>query len=183
MLLWWAQPAIQILSGIYCTLSLWPLLAIWQTKKRKKSISTWLNFFMCLGFQLRGHSITTWTRWGGEGVKNVWFCPRSGYENCPRRGGVKKWQNSDHVVVECPHELCFCLKAAKKYEKCSTSRLQETFHITFFFKFCLEETFFLLASKVWSLLCVCVTLHLYDHKQVAAFRDWSFNIVSNNQFV
>ena len=99
MLLWWAQPAIQILSGIYCTLSLWPLLAIWQTKKRKKSISTWLNFFMCLGFQLRGHSITTWTRWGGEGVKNVWFCPRSGYENCPRRGGggqkmAKFWPRS-----------------------------------------------------------------------------------------
>ena len=39
---------------------------------------------------LRGHSITTWTRWGGEGSNNVCFCPRSGYKNCPRRGwGVK----------------------------------------------------------------------------------------------
>ena len=50
----------------------------------------------------RGHSITTWTRWGGMGSKNVCFCPRSGYKNCPHRGGVKKWQNSVHVVVECP---------------------------------------------------------------------------------
>ena len=42
-------------------------------------------------------------RWGGRGLKNVCFCPRSGYKNCPRRGGgVKKWQNSVHVVVECP---------------------------------------------------------------------------------
>jgi hypothetical protein len=37
------------------------------------------------------------------GSKNGCFCPRSGYKNCPRRGGgVKKWQNSVHVVVECP---------------------------------------------------------------------------------
>ena len=39
---------------------------------------------------------------GGEGVKNICFCPLSGYKNCPRREGVKKWQNSVHVVVECP---------------------------------------------------------------------------------
>ena len=26
----------------------------------------------------------------GEGVKKVCFCPRSGYKNCPRRGGSKK---------------------------------------------------------------------------------------------
>ena len=38
-----------------------------------------------------------------EGLKNVCFCLRSGYKNCPRRGrGVKKWQNSVHVVVEWP---------------------------------------------------------------------------------
>ena len=55
-------------------------------------------------FKLRGNSISTWTRWGGEGVKNVCFCPRSGYnKNCPPRGGrVKKWQIYVHVVVECP---------------------------------------------------------------------------------
>ena len=39
---------------------------------------------------IRGHSITTWTRWGGRGSKNVCFCPRSGYKDCPRRGGVSK---------------------------------------------------------------------------------------------
>ena len=31
-----------------------------------------------------GHSITTWTRWGGSGSKNVCFCPRSGYKNSPQ---------------------------------------------------------------------------------------------------
>ena len=42
----------------------------------------------------------------GEGVKNVCFCLCSGYKNCPRRGeGVKKWQHSVHVVVECPLTL------------------------------------------------------------------------------
>ena len=47
---------------------------------------------------IRGHSITTWTIWGGgRGSKNVCSCPRSGYKNCPHRGG-KKWQNSVHVV-------------------------------------------------------------------------------------
>ena len=37
---------------------------------------------------------------GGRGLKNVDFCPRSGYENCPLRegGGGKKWQNSVHIV-------------------------------------------------------------------------------------
>ena len=47
-----------------------------------------------------GHSITTGTRLGGRESKNVSFCPRSGYKNCGR--GVKKWQNSAHVVVEYP---------------------------------------------------------------------------------
>ena len=35
---------------------------------------------------------------GRRGSKNVYFCPRSGFKNCPGRGGVKKWQNSVHVV-------------------------------------------------------------------------------------
>ena len=40
---------------------------------------------------------------GGRGSKNVCFCPRSGYKKCPRRGGGgQKWQNSVHVIVECP---------------------------------------------------------------------------------
>ena len=38
---------------------------------------------------LIGHSIATWTRWGGRGSKNVCFCLRSGYKNCPRRGAQK----------------------------------------------------------------------------------------------
>ena len=29
----------------------------------------------------------------------------SSYKNCPRRGGVKKWQNSVHVVVEWPQRV------------------------------------------------------------------------------
>jgi hypothetical protein len=47
-----------------------------------------LNFFrkgFCVKINeslLRGHSITTWTRLGGK--------------------GVKKWQNYFHLVVECP---------------------------------------------------------------------------------
>jgi hypothetical protein len=34
-----------------------------------------------------GYSLTTWTRWGGREAKNVCFNPRSGYKNCPPRGG------------------------------------------------------------------------------------------------
>ena len=31
------------------------------------------------------------------------FVHAQGYKNCPHKGGgVKKWQNSVHVVVECP---------------------------------------------------------------------------------
>ena len=39
---------------------------------------------------------------GGRGSKNVFFCSRSGYKNCPRGGGVKEWQASVPVVIECP---------------------------------------------------------------------------------
>ena len=54
---------------------------------------------------VRGHLRITRTRWRGS--KNVCFCPRSGYKNCPRRegGGVKKWQNSVQVVVEWPQKV------------------------------------------------------------------------------
>ena len=54
----------------------------------------------------RGHSITKYVDKMREGRKSktVCFCPRSGYKNCPRRGGpgggLEKWQNSVHVVVE-----------------------------------------------------------------------------------
>ena len=43
----------------------------------------------------------------GKGVKNVCFCPRSAYNNCPRRGAGRKWQNSVDVAVECPLSYCF----------------------------------------------------------------------------
>ena len=54
---------------------------------------------------LWGHSITiTWTRWGGEGVKKCLFLStlRVKKLSTQGRGGVKQWQNSVHVVVECP---------------------------------------------------------------------------------
>ena len=35
-------------------------------------------------------------RWGG------FFCPHSGYKTIHTKGWVQKWQNSVHVVVECP---------------------------------------------------------------------------------
>ena len=60
---------------------------------------------------------------GGKGVKNISFCPCLGYKNCPRRadgGGEfkKKWQNSVHVVVECPltSKLGQRLRAIFSYE-------------------------------------------------------------------
>ena len=40
---------------------------IWHYKKPTK-------ISRCAG----GHSITTWTRWGGRGSKNICFCPRRG---------------------------------------------------------------------------------------------------------
>ena len=75
--------------------------AFWQIMGQHNRIrlqnSNWV-------FMIWGHSITTWTRWGGGGgAKNVCFFPRSGDKNCPRQGGGggKKRQNSVHVVVEC----------------------------------------------------------------------------------
>ena len=51
---------------------------------QSNSLDSWHPLFL-----VRGHSITTWTRWG-EGVKKVCFCPHSRYKNCPRRGGGQK---------------------------------------------------------------------------------------------
>ena len=53
--------------------------------------------------KLRGHSITAWTRGGGEGVKKCMFLSTLRVEKLSTqegRGGAKKWQNSVHVVVE-----------------------------------------------------------------------------------
>ena len=52
----------------------------------------------------RGHSISTWTRWGGE-VKKCLFLStlrEKTVDASTQEGWVKKWQNSVHVVVECP---------------------------------------------------------------------------------
>ena len=41
-------------------------------------------------FTTRGHSITTWKRWGGEGVKKCLFLS---IKTVQAGGGAKKWQN------------------------------------------------------------------------------------------
>ena len=54
------------------------ILLIWIIRKnRKRAFLDWIFYLY-----IRGHSISTWTEWVGE--------------------GVKKWQNSVHEVVECP---------------------------------------------------------------------------------
>ena len=59
--------------------------------KWKSDEVIWQNHIVWLARSgLRGHSITTWPRWGGRGSKNVCFCPRSGYKNCPRGRGCQK---------------------------------------------------------------------------------------------
>ena len=45
----------------------------------------------------RGHSITTWTRWG-RGSKNVCFCPRSRYKNCPCMGCTSCWMTPKALI-------------------------------------------------------------------------------------
>jgi hypothetical protein len=49
---------------------------------------------------IRGHSITTWTRWREGGQKMSVFVHAQGIKTV--HAGVKTWQNSVHVVVECP---------------------------------------------------------------------------------
>ena len=52
---------------------------------------------------LRGHSITRWTRWGGGGGQKMSvFVHAQGIKTVHAGGGVKKCQNSVHVVVEWP---------------------------------------------------------------------------------
>ena len=60
-----------------------------------------------------GHLITTWTRWEKEGVKKCMFLSTLRVEKLSTqegRGGVKKWQNSVHVVVECPSYLIYAIE-------------------------------------------------------------------------
>ena len=59
--------------------------------RRHVDISDWiLNWHSVEAVRVRGRSQTTFRRWGGRESKNVYFCSRSGYENCPRKGGVSK---------------------------------------------------------------------------------------------
>ena len=66
---------------------LWDMSTAWE---HDKCLDTFLGPFRLSS--TRGHTITTWTRWGGggRGSKNVCFCPRSGCKNCPRKGGGSK---------------------------------------------------------------------------------------------
>ena len=50
---------------------------------------------------------------GGGGQKMSAFVHAQGTRTVHARGGVKKWQNSVHVVVECP--LCKSLIFSSKY--------------------------------------------------------------------
>jgi hypothetical protein len=57
---------------------------------------------------IRGQSITTWTRWGGGGgcQKMSVSVHAEGIKTLHAGGGgVKKWQNYVHVVIECPLTL------------------------------------------------------------------------------
>ena len=83
----------------------------------------WLKPFDQTSF--RGHSITTWTRWGGGGLKISVFVHTLGVKTVHAERGERgqKWQNSVHVVVECPLSSKFHLisdvssqtAATKKY--------------------------------------------------------------------
>ena len=55
-------------------------------------------------FWIGGNSITTWTRWGGKGrgSKKSVFVHAQSIKTVHAEGGGQKWQNSVHVVVECP---------------------------------------------------------------------------------
>ena len=88
------------------------LCLVWTSQKidcsHGKSLSQGDFLGICLyacstkSSAVRGHSITTWTRWGrGGGQKMFVFVHAQGIETV-HAGGVKKWQNSVHVVVAWP---------------------------------------------------------------------------------
>ena len=96
----------------------------------------------------RGHSITTWTRWGGGGVKNVCFCPRSVYKNCPRRGGGQKMAKfcprSCWMPPYDPTDSCLGLPIKKQHSK-SKNKIWLFFYLDVFNdqgpKFCYKVLF------------------------------------------
>ena len=59
--------------------------------RRHVDISDWiLNWHSVEAVRVRGRSQNTCRQDEGGGSKNICFCPRSGYKNCPRRGGGSK---------------------------------------------------------------------------------------------
>ena len=74
----------------------WRLCTKWENIVRHKIVHehNWPNcYFIDLSWvasHLGGHSLTTWTKWGGRGSKNVFYCPCPKCKNCPRRGEGQK---------------------------------------------------------------------------------------------
>ena len=74
------------------------------------SVSFYLILFYAMHFlkkksiekRIRSRSFNNYVdKMRAEGVKNGYFGLHSWYKNCPgKRGVVKKWQNSVHVVVK-----------------------------------------------------------------------------------
>ena len=85
----------------------WAGSTVWQelfwTKLKKilKFIYIFWEGFKILTL-VRGHSLTTWTRWGGRESKKSVFVHAQGITTVHAGGGGGGMLNSVHVVVECP---------------------------------------------------------------------------------
>ena len=82
---------------------------LWQNLKRAKNIHYKIYFFAISDWKLvivwnpsRGHSITTWARWGGRGSKKCLFCPHLGYKNYPSRVGGGRGVWGQKMAKCCP---------------------------------------------------------------------------------
>ena len=112
-----------------------------------------------------------WTRWGGRGSKNVWFCPHSGYRNCPRRVvGGQKWQNSVHIVVEWPLivQICIVLYCIC-WMNCKGSKGRSSGKVTTERKYC---SLFILSYLFFSWLLKTFQQHMLIHNCVIFY--WFF---------
>ena len=115
------------------------ILLIWIIRKSKNE-QFWTGYFIYV--YIRGHSISTWTKWecGGRGSKNVCFCWRSGYKNCPcSEGGGSKmakfcprscWMTPNLWMQRLKYRFCSFLVI---YSDCFDARVLE-FHC-----FCLKN--------------------------------------------
>ena len=72
----------------------------WMSNRNSRFLNAQNSILVYFQAYIRGHSITTWTRWGG--LKMSVFVHAQGIKTVHVGGGVKKWQNSVHVVVEWP---------------------------------------------------------------------------------